>query len=371
MKVLHFYKTFSPDNFGGIEKSIDQISISTGTLGVQSEVLSLTPEKNASSHEMNGYKVHHIPQLCQIASTPFSTKIFRHFSQLAEEADIIHYHFPWPFGDVVHFATKIKKPTLVTYHSDIVKQKTLAKIYKPLMNYFLSDVDSIVSTSPNYAATSPTLSHYADKVSIIPLGLIKESYPTPTTEKLSYWRNRFNRKFFLFIGVLRYYKGLHVLIEAAKGTDAPILIIGSGGSVEHELKAQISQLGINNVHFLGAISEEDKVALLILCYSVVLPSHLRSEAFGMSLLEGAMFGKPMISCEIGTGTTYINIDKETGLVIPPANPVALREAMQFLLENPLIATTMGIQAEKRYWTHFTAEKMAKSYMTIYENLVRI
>ena len=67
-----------------------------------------------------------------------------------------------------------------------------------------------------------------------------------------------------------------------------------------------------------------------LCFAVLFPSHLRSEAFGISLLEGAMYGKPLISSEIGTGTTYINIDKETGLVVPPSDPIALREAMDFL-----------------------------------------
>ena len=61
------------------------------------------------------------------------------------------------------------------------------------------------------------------------------------------------------------------------------------------------------------------MALLALSYAILFPSHLRSEAFGISLLEGAMFGKPLISSEIGTGTTYINIDGKTGVVVPPSD----------------------------------------------------
>ncbi len=184
----------------------------------------------------------------------------------------------------------------------------------------------IVASSPNYLATSNVLKKNAHKVVVIPYGLDKATYPQPTPEKLAFWRAQLGQKFFLFVGVLRYYKGLHILLEAAQGTPYPVVIVGAG-PVEQELKAQAAQLGLSNVTFLGQLSDVDKVALLMLCYGVVFPSHLRSEAFGISLLEGAMYGKPMISSEIGTGTTFVNIGNETGLVVPPSDPAALRQAM--------------------------------------------
>jgi rhamnosyl/mannosyltransferase len=118
------------------------------------------------------------------------------------------------------------------------------------------------------------------------------------------------------------------------------------------------------------LSEQEKADLMTLCYGVVFPSHLRSEAFGISLLEGAMYGKPMISSEIGTGTTFINIAGETGLVVPPSNPVALRKAMRQLWENPEQAAEMGKRAEARYWEYFTAETMVQSYADLYKKLVQ-
>lgn len=169
--------------------------------------------------------------------------------------------------------------------------------------------------------------------------------------------------------MLRYYKGLHILLDAAQGTDYPIVIVGAG-PIEAELKAQAARLGLRNIFFLGAVPDEDKVALLTLCYGVVFPSHLRSEAFGISLLEGAMYRKPMISSEIGTGTTFINIGDETGLVVPPSDPVALRQAMSYLWEYPEEAANMGRRAEERYWEHFTAEQMVKSYVDLYDDLAR-
>jgi len=122
------------------------------------------------------------------------------------------------------------------------------------------------------------------------------------------------------------------------------------------------------VMFVGKLDEADKVALLELCYAVAFPSHLRSEAFGISLLEGAMFGKPMISSEIGTGTTYINVHGETGLVVPPSDPQALRAAMTALWNDPSMAAEMGRRAEARYWKLFTSEQMADDYTQLYREL---
>ena len=303
----------------------------------------------------------------QIASTGFSISAFWRFYQLAKQADIIHYHYPWPFMDVVHFATRVCKPTVVTYHSDIIRQVHLNKLYRPLKRKFLECMDCIVATSPNYLATSMVLAKYKDNVKVIPIGLDKAGYPEVEPDRLQFWREKVGSKFFLFVGLIRYYKGLHILLEAAQGTDYPIVIVGAG-PIESALKAQAAQLGLRNIHFLGYQSDEDKVALLTLCYGVVFPSHLRSEAFGISLLEGAMYGKPLISSEIGTGTTYINIADETGLVVPPSDSVALRQAMTYLWEHPEQAAEMGKCAEERYYQFFTADQMVQSYVDLYRDI---
>ena len=368
MKILHFYKTSHNDTKGGVEQVIHQIASGATKLGVQTEVLSLTRERIACTVETNGYLNHTAKLDMQIASTAISIKAFRQFSQLAKNADIIHYHFPWPFMDVVHFVTQVNKPTVLTYHSDIVKQKNLLKLYRPLMHKFLASVDRIVATSPNYLASSDVLNKFSNKVCVIPIGLDKATYAIATKDRMHNWSNKFGSKFYLFVGVLRYYKGLHILIEAAQGLDYPIVVVGSG-PIEQELRVQAAQLGLKNFFFLGQLSDEDKVALLTLCYGVLFPSHLRSEAFGVSLLEGAMYGKPMISSEIGTGTSYINIANETGIVVPPSDPIALRQAMQYLWEHPEQANQMGLRAEERYWKHFTADRMGKSYVDLYSDLI--
>ncbi|WP_297840712.1 glycosyltransferase family 4 protein [Pseudomonas sp.] len=370
IKVLHFYKTYYPETMGGSEQVIFQIAEGGARHGFESEVLSLSRQGGARD-EIVGHHVSHRSKLdFHLASTGFSLSVFKDFAALAKTADVIHYHFPWPLMDVVHFACRIKKPTVVSYHSDIIKQKTLLKLYRPLMDRFLSSVDRIVASSPNYAQSSPVLNKFEAKVRIIPYGLDRGTYPQSSDEKLDYWRQLVGSRFFLFVGALRYYKGLDYLLEAAHATQLPVVILG-GGHLEQELKARALQLGLNNVYFLGSLPDEDKAALLELCYAFVFPSHLRSESFGISLLEGAMFGKPMISCEIGTGTTFINIAGETGLVVPPCDAAALGQAMLSLWQNPEMALTMGENAQRRYEEFFSADVMAESYANVYRELLHI
>jgi rhamnosyl/mannosyltransferase len=367
-RILHFYKTYYPDSFGGIEQVIFQLCEGTAQMGFAGEVLALSPNAHKSPIKIGEHSVYQAQQNIQIASTGFSLSVFRKFAELAKRADIIHFHYPWPFMDIVHFASQHGKPTVVTYHSDIIRQQNLLKLYRPIKNRFLSSVDCIVATSPNYLLTSPVLNRYRDKVVEITYGLNKSTYPIPASELLESWRSKLGGKFFLFVGVLRYYKGLHILLNAMQGTGYTVVIMGSG-PVEVELKKHAAQMSLKNIHFLGALPNEDKVALIQLSYAVVFPSHLRSEAFGLSLLEGAMFGKPMISSEIGTGTSYINVHNKTGIVVPPSDPDAFREAMRFLWDNPSVAAEMGRQAEQRYWELFTANKMAANYAALYSKLI--
>lgn len=83
-----------------------------------------------------------------------------------------------------------------------------------------------------------------------------------------------------------------------------------------------------------------------------------------------MFGKPLISCEIGTGTTYINVAEETGLVVPPCDANALAQAMIRLWEHPEKSRAMGQRAALRFEQLFTADRMVSAYTDVYRSLLR-
>jgi len=367
MRVLHFFKTYWPDTFGGVERTIHAIAKGTAKYGVKSDILSLSKTPLENSVEFDGHMAHKAKLDFEFASTGFSREAFGRFRDLSQKADIVHYHFPWPVMDIVHLTVPPGKPAVVTYHSDIVKQKVLLQFYKPLMFRFLKNVDRIVATSPNYLLSSEVLKRFKSKTTVIPLGLDETDYPKADEATLARWRGRLPDRFLLFVGVLRYYKGVHILLEAAKHNGLDIVIVGSG-PMEAELKQAAGQ-NLHNIHFLGSLSDNDKIAVLELCAGFVFPSHLRSEAFGLSLVEAAMFGKPMISCEIGTGTSYVNRDKETGFVVPPNDVDALSKAMKSIWDDGKGAAVLGAAARDRYLECFTAENMCSEYYRLYRELV--
>jgi glycosyltransferase involved in cell wall biosynthesis len=77
----------------------------------------------------------------------------------------------------------------------------------------------------------------------------------------------------------------------------------------------------------------------------------------------------MISCEIGTGTSYVNLDGVTGLVVPPSDPFALRQAMSNLFTNQQQALEFGKNAEQRFESLFTAQVMGRRYVQLYQDIL--
>lgn len=365
VRVLHVYKTWSPNTVGGTENFISTLCTHIQNEGVVSRVAFLGRTKRLRLKRYNGVRGMEFPMDFEFASTGFSLSLLRQFNRISRWADIIHFHFPWPFADITYLASRSKKPLVITYHSDIVRQKYFKLIYWPLMFWFLRRADRIVATSPNYMSTSAVLKRLKANTQVIPLG-IEDCLPQPASAvRIDYWRERTGGgPFVLFVGVMRYYKGLHLLMEAAKDIPCSIVIVGAG-PIEKELRNQAKKLGLKNILFTGEVDSADKDALFRLCSMFVFPSHLRSEAFGISLLEAAMYAKPLISSEIGTGTTYVNLHSETGLVVEAGNPAALAIAINHLLSRPDLQKQYGDNARRRFHSLFTASDMAKAYSRLY------
>jgi len=368
MRILHFYKAALPDSVGGVETVIHQLSLGSVRLGHQVVVLAMSREKKSRIIDFEGYQVHLVPQSFQFASTPFGFSIFSVFKKLALEADIIHYHYPWPLMDLAHLFFMPKRPSLVSYHSDIVKQSFLKRIYSPVQNIFLREMEFIIASTSNYFLTSQVLNKFSSKVKIIPYGIEDFFEDTMHSHHLDSWKSVFPNPFFFFVGVLRYYKGLKTLIDASKETDLKVVIAGDGPEAK-KLKAYAKKIGAAHVFFVGKISGLDKAALLFLCRALVFPSDIRSESFGLTLVEGLMFSKPLISCEIGTGTSFINQANETGYVVPPRDKDALAHAMQYLYDRPELAISLGLKGRERFKSHFDLKIMVEGYMVLYKQMM--
>jgi rhamnosyl/mannosyltransferase len=370
------YRTYFPDPPGGLQEAIRQIALSTRERGVEPRILTLSPTPRPTvidypEGQVIREKSWAAPASCDLGG-PGSVIRYR---QMVEWADVVHFHFPWPFADVLHLLGRTSKPTVMTYHSDIVRQKALGAVYGPLMRRTLRSMSAVVATSPAYARTSETLAACVSKerLKTIPLGIIDyRDAPQPIDAQ----RNIETRlglvdgePYFLALGVLRYYKGLHTLVEAARHVKARIVIAGSGPERER-LAALAQQHGASNVVFAGQVTHDEKVALLKGCRAMVLPSHLRSEAFGMVLVEAAMFGKPMVCCEVGSGTSFVNEDGVTGFVVAKEQAPDLAHAMNALLDDDALTAAMGRAARARYETLFSGDALGNAYSALYQEVAQ-
>jgi rhamnosyl/mannosyltransferase len=301
---------------------------------------------------------------------------FKEFQKLVAWSDVIHFHYPWPFLDILQLFNFSNKPTVLTYHSDIVKQKFLKKLYGPLTHRTFRGLSALIVTSPNYLDTSAVLRRYSSqkKVNVIPLGISRRTHNNENTDASDLkYLNRIGIKggeYLLFLGVLRYYKGVHSLIQAAQSISKPIIIAGDGLEAAN-LRALAKFYQLNNVIFLGEVTEEQKHQLLRNCLALVLPSHLRSEAFGMVLIEAAMHAKPMVCCEIGSGTSYVNLHGVTGLVVPPENPGALADACNQLINDRELTGRMGQAALNRYEKLFSSQALGKAHVALYTKVISL
>lgn len=368
IRILHVYRTYFPESQGGLEEAIRQICLGTTARGVENRIFTLARGGAAEVLASGEAEIHRFPLSGELASCGFSRQGLLAFKGLCRWADLIHYHYPWPFADLLQLLARPGKPFLLTYHADIVRQRWLRLLYAPLRRYFLARAAAIVATSQNYLESSPVLSAQRRQVTVIPLGLAREGYPPATAEELAAMRQRVGADFFLFIGVLRYYKGLPVLLAAVRDTSLRVVIAGAGPEGAR-LRREAARLGLANVIFLGQVSDREKVALLTLARALVFPSSARAEAFGVTLLEAAMFAKPMITTELGTGTSYVNLAGETGLVVAAGEAAPLRAAMVRLAGDEESARRMGAAAAARYESLFTTRLVGERYRGLYDRLV--
>lgn len=358
IKILHIYKTSNPLTFGGVESVISNLQ-NYSSDHICSDVACIGNETNAFKH--NSSNIYVFKKTFEFASCPVSLKMLFSLGKLVRSYDIIHFHYPWPFGDLISLLFCRNKKKITTYHSDIVKQKVLKYFYWPLEKFFLRSQDKIIYTSPQYMKSSINLYRYKDKCTLIPIGIkALEDFSSPS------FHSNLPKKYFIFVGVLRYYKGVHILLEAIKNSSHNLVIVGDG-SYRSTLEKKSKLLGIQNrVFFVGKTSDEEKNFLIKNSICLVLPSHLKSEAYGVVLLEAMSVGVPIISCKIGTGTEYINQNNITGFCVKP-NSIAIRKAMD-KIDTIKTRKYFSKNCYSRFKKYFTADIMFKKYLALYKNI---
>jgi glycosyltransferase involved in cell wall biosynthesis len=365
--VTHFFKTFYPHSQGGIEEVIRQIGIYSIANGYKVRVVSVS--ENQSHDLIDGIIADSYKKSFGISSMPVSIDLAKHFNKIVEDTDIIHLHYPYPFTEIMSLSPRIKKPIVVTYHAPIVGRNLLMRCYSPFARRLFQKASVIVPTSQNLADSEKILRDFKSKIRPIGLWVGNGRFDDSTSVDETFKKEvSALGEYALFAGVLRKYKGLHYLLDAAKNVDKNIAIVGKG-PLEKDLLKRIETEKIHNVHMFGYQNDNNLSYLFKHCSFFVLPSQTRGECFGVVLLEACHYAKAMISTELGTGTSWVNKDGLTGFVVPPGDYFALSQKMNFLFENPEQCRLMGDNAFRRSCVLFDPNKLGTEYLKIYRELL--
>jgi len=364
VKIVHVYKDFDPPIHGGMEHHM-ALMCRFQRQWADVEALTCSRTRQTRVVERDGIRVTEVGEWGRIQSAPVAPSFPWHLRRV--QADVVVIHVPNPTAEIAWLASAPKARLVVRYQSDIVRQVNAMRIYGPVQRRFLERASVIITTSAQYLETSATLAPLLDRCRIIPLGILPEEFAQPGQEKVDALRDRYGGGYVLFSGRHRYYKGLENLVRASKRIQAPVVIAGDGPeraacmALAKELDAPI--------HFPGQLTRDDLIAHLHGCDVFAFPSVARSEAYGISMLEAQACGKPVVATTIGTGVEFVNLHNQTGLNVPPRDPVALAEAINILLENPDQRRAMGEFARKRVETELHAEHIARREFEVYQEVV--
>lgn len=367
--VVHVYKDYWPPVVGGIERCIHWMAHGVRAIDPSWETTVLVNSRSRETRERadGDVRIVEVGEWGRFASAPLSPAFPAALRKL--RADVWHFHVPNPTGDVSWLLARPKGRVVATYHSDVVRQKWAMGVYGPLLRAFLRRCDCVMPTSPPMVDFSPFLSAVRERCTPVPLGLPLARFDRTAEAgaRAREAKRRFKgRPLVCFVGKLRYYKGVQHLLAAMPmlpGADA--ILVGSG-PMEAELKAEAARLGIDErVHFLGEISDDEMVAWLHASDVFAFPSHLPSEAYGLAQIEAMAAGLPVVCCNLPTGVPWVNVDGETGLVVPPADPKALADAIGELLANANRRMAMGEAAYRRARAEFSVERMCERVLRVY------
>jgi len=366
MKILHIYKDYYPV-LGGIENHIKLLAEGQARRGHEVTVLVTNTGRDTVVEERNGLRLIKAGRLASIASTPLSLSFPWYLMRM--RPDIAHLHFPYPPGEVSNWLLGNARRTVIRYHSDVIRQQGWLRLYRPIMWRVLRAADRLIASSPNYVRTSPYLSRLSDKCTVIPLGIDVERFRHADEELVTDIRRRYGTPLIFFVGRLRYYKGLQYLIRAMAQIPARLLI-GGIGPMQHEWEAEVQKLGLGEkIVFMGEVPDAHLPALYHAADVFVLPASHRSEAYGLVQIEAMASGTPVVCTELGTGTSWVNRDGETGLVVPSCDPDALASAIARLLDDEELRCAMGARAAVRAGEEFSAAVMIDRVLALYAELL--
>lgn len=373
MRILMVNKYYPP-HIGGIEFHVRDLAEGLVRAGHDVRVLVCSNNEERSTEFINGVEVIRVSRLFEKASTPVAAHFDIDLELMSQEADLVHFHFPYPFGEFQWLRTKAHKtkPYVVTYHTDIVRQKIALALYRPFLNRFLDGAAAIIASSPQLIKYSDFLRPRAEKCRQINFGLPTLEIAHNEAAKaraLELRAEHGGRPIVLFVGRLVYYKGVNVLIDSMTEVDADYIVIGSG-PLREEMVARAKDQGTDSRLFIIDYAENNELIAWYHAADVLaLPSVLPSEAFGLVQIEAHAAHTPTVSTLLESGVPYANLDSVTGYSVEVGNAHALAEGLNKILLDDELRVRLGAQAQHRATTEFTIARMVERTVALYEEVL--
>jgi glycosyltransferase involved in cell wall biosynthesis len=278
--------------------------------------------------------------------------ILRHIKN--EDYDIINIHGHTPtFSDRLLLDSKLagKRVVYVLHCMVNYKFKPLFAVYNNFLNNFLLRLaDAVVVSSESYYNVLAGCS----RKYVVPWGVDSSKFSGKRTVHDGYK--------ILFVGQMRPYKGLNVLLKAMSGLDAELNVVGNGPyTMMYQKIAQ--NLGLNNVNFHGTISDDELRQMYLSNDVLVLPSVSMNEAFGLVTLEAASAGCAVVASDL---PGLRDVVKEFGLLVKSNDPKCLRNAMLVLKDESVREeyVSKGFGAVEKYSWSRAAEEYTKIYKDV-------
>jgi rhamnosyl/mannosyltransferase len=363
LRVLHLGK-FYPPHPGGMETHLQDLC---GELkqSVNVEVVVAGDGRETIEEVVDGVRVARLATLLNFAAAPVCPQMVRRVREA--RADIVHLHWPNPTAVLAYLASGHRGKLVFSYHSDVVRQKLLRKPFWPVLRHALRRAAAIIAASHNYVQSSPVLQKFRDRCRVIPYGLPLEQFDCTDAIDVARIREEYGPRIVLGVGRLVYYKGFEYLIRAMKDVEGRLLIVGNGPlRVELEQEARAAGLG-ERVTFLTDVADVRPYYHAADVFA--LPSVARSEAFGIVQLEAMACRKPVVNTELDSGVTFVSLDGQTGITVPPANASALSRAINTLLDNPALSAEYGHAGRKRVEQEFSLSLMTRRTLQVYDEVM--